>query len=147
MTGRTELHICQGNATGLYYRDSVIEEPIVVVLRPSARECIHLSRRQCKQPIVHDRVVQNHLLLRRVTTLPSSQRSPQTCLQLGNVSGDGLTSHRTSTSLLVHSRRSGAGSPKQPLGGSSGARGVVVSCAWRRLESLLATETSVKLIY
>ena len=30
MTGRTELHICQGNTTGLYYKDSVIEEPIVV---------------------------------------------------------------------------------------------------------------------
>ena len=29
MTGAAELHICQGNVTGLYYRDNVIE-PIAV---------------------------------------------------------------------------------------------------------------------
>ena len=29
MTGRTELHNCQGNVTGFYYRDNIME-PIVV---------------------------------------------------------------------------------------------------------------------
>ena len=60
--------------------------------------------------------------------LSHGQRSPQTCLQLtacgtysGNVSGDVLTSHRTSTSSLMHYWWSGAESLKQPLGGSLGA--------------------------
>ena len=66
-------------------------------------------------------VVPDHLQFRRITTLPR----PQIYLQLnicgtssGDVSGDGLTSHRTSTRSLMHSRRNGAGSPRQPLGGS-----------------------------
>ena len=33
MSGKTEVHICQGNVTGLYYRDNVIE-PIVVPYDP-----------------------------------------------------------------------------------------------------------------
>ena len=79
--------------------------------------------------------------------LSHGQRSPQTCLRLnicgtfsGDVSGDGLTRS------LMHSRRNGAGSSKQPSVGSSGAWGVV-SRARRRMEALLAIGTSVKLIY
>ena len=60
--------------------------------------------------------------------LSHGQEGPQTCLQLnaggtssGDVSGDVLTSHRTSTSSLMLSRKSGAGSLKQPVGGSSAA--------------------------
>ena len=52
--------------------------------------------------------------------LSHGQRSPQTCLQLnicgtssGDVSGDILTSYRTSTSSLRPSCRNGAGSPIQ----------------------------------
>ena len=86
--------------------------------------------------------------------LSHGQRGPQTCLLLaicrrfsGDVSGDALTSHRTSASSLVHSRRNGAGFPKQPLGGSSETWGVFVLRAWRRLEPQLAIETSVKFVY
>ena len=64
-----------------------------------------------------------------------------------DVSGDGLTSHKPSSSWLMHCRRNGGRSSKKLLSGSSAARGVVVSRVWRRMEALLAVETSVKLIY
>ena len=119
-----ELYICQGIVTGLFYRDNVIE-PIV-----KSYACRHGNASSLKtttqEPIVH--------VLSRITCsfaeprLSHGQRDPQTCLMLntcatssGDMSGDGLTSHRTSTSSLMHSGRNGVGFPKQSLVASSGA--------------------------
>ena len=123
MTGRTELHICKGNVTGFYHRHDVIEPIIVPYARRHGTEFVF----QGANARAHrTRVVQDHLQFRRITTLTWQAKS--VCLQLnilwtssGDVSGDGLTSHRTSTSSLMNSKRNGAGSPKQPLGSLSGA--------------------------
>ena len=50
MTGRTELHICRGNVTGLYYRDNVIE-PIVAPYARLDGNALIFSRRQWKSPL------------------------------------------------------------------------------------------------
>ena len=65
--GRTELHICQGNVTGLYHTDSVIG-PIVA---PYACRHGNAVIFQDDNARAHRaRVVQDHLQFRRMTTLP-----------------------------------------------------------------------------
>ena len=145
MTGRTALHICQGNVTGLYYIDNVTETTVV----PYARRHRNVFIFQDDNARTHYTcVIQDHQQFCRFRTLPRTATcldlSPIECLwdilrkrvrrrplkpldiQLSicgttsrDVSGDVLTSHWTSTSSLLHSRKNGAGSPKQPLGGSS----------------------------
>ena len=148
-----KLHICQGDACHWALPQRQCLWAYCCALRPSAWKCIHLSRRQCKSPAWtccprsptvsqdHDSPMANEVLR------PVSNLTHLWDILSGDVSGDGLTSHRTSRSSLMQSRRNGAGSPKQPLGGSPWAWGVVVSRAWRRKEALLASQTSVKLIY
>ena len=118
----TELHICPGTVAGLCYRHNAIQPIVVLYARRHGNAFIFLRR----EPMVHVlfKITCSFAQLR----LSHGQRSPQSCLQLNigrtsteDASGDVLTSHRTSTSSLMHSRRNGAGSPKQPLGGSSGA--------------------------
>ena len=73
MAGRTELHNCRRNVTGLHYRDNVIE-PIVVPY----------ARRHGKAFIFHDDnarahracVVQDHIRFRGITTLPWPAKYP-----------------------------------------------------------------------
>ena len=146
-TGRTELRVCRG----LYYRDNVID-PITAPYAHRHGDTFIFKGNNAK---VHGaRCVQDHLQFRRITTLPwpakSTDLSPVKHLWdilRRRVQRRGLTSHRTSTNSLMHSRRIGAGSLKQPLGGSTGAWGVVVPRARRRMKAQTAYETSVKLIY
>ena len=87
MTGRTELHIWQGNVTGLYFRDNV-SEPIVV---PYARwHGNAFILRDDNSGAHRGCVVQNHTQFRRITFL-QWPANPQTCFQLnvcGTSSGD-----------------------------------------------------------
>lgn len=73
MNDRTDLHICQVNITGLYYRDNIIE-PIVVPF----------AQRHGPDFIFQDdnarphraRVVQDHLQMQHIRTLPWPPMSP-----------------------------------------------------------------------
>ena len=73
MNDRTDLHICQDNITGLYYRDNIIE-PIVVPF----------AQRHGPDFIFQDdnarphraRVVQDHLQMQHIRTLPWPAMSP-----------------------------------------------------------------------
>ena len=103
------------------------------------------------EPITH--VLSTNTCSFAESRLSHGQRSPPTSLHLnicgtssGDASEDGLPSYRTSTTSLMHSRRNGAGSSKQPQGGSSRAWRVVISRAWWRMGAQLAIETSVKLL-
>ena len=111
MAEGTELHSCQGNVTMLCYKDSVIE-PIAVPYAGWRGYAFTFQDDNARAHCVC--AVQNHLQFHRIMTLPCGTF-------FGNVSGDGLTSHRTSASSLMHSRRNGARSPEQPFGSSSGA--------------------------
>ena len=145
MTRRIELHICQGNVTEHKYKDNVIESIVPYACRHGNAVIFQDDNARAHR----ERVVQDHQQFSRITTLPwRAKSSPQICLQLnvsgtssGNVSGDGLTSHRTSTSSLTLSRS------KQLSGGSSGTRAIVVSRGCPRMEVLVAIETSVKSTY
>ena len=124
MTGRTELHICQGNVTGLYCTDNAID-PIVV---PNARRHGNAFIFQDDNAGAHRaRVVQDYLQFRRIAALQWLAKSPDLSpveysgTSSGDVFGDSLKRHRTSTRSLMHSRRNRAGPSKQPLGGSSRA--------------------------
>ena len=67
MTGRTELHICQGDVIGLSYRDNVIEP----IWMPYARRHGNAFVFQDHNVRAHRAcVVQDHLQFRRNTTLP-----------------------------------------------------------------------------
>ena len=73
MTGRTELHICQGNVAGLCYKDSVIGPTVVFHALWHGNAFIFLdddARAHCA------RVVQDHLDFCRITTLPLPAKSP-----------------------------------------------------------------------
>ena len=78
MTGRTELHICQGNVTGLYCIETM---PLSLLLYPTPVGIgIHSSfKTTLQEPTVH--------MLSMITCsfaescLSHGQRSPQTCLQ------------------------------------------------------------------
>ena len=104
--------------TGVYCRGNVCE-PIVVPLCPLAWECIHPSFKT---------TMQEHLLSKITCSLAESglpHHSPQTCLRLktcanclGDMSRDGLTSQRTTTSSLMNSWRNGVEYPMHPLGSS-----------------------------
>ena len=73
MTGRTEVHICQGNVTGLYYRDQVIEPSVV----PYAHRHGNAFISQDDNARSHRaRFVQGHLQFGRITTLPWLVRPP-----------------------------------------------------------------------
>ena len=73
MTGRTELHICQGNVTGLYYRDDV-SEPIVV---PHTHQHGNAFTFRDSNARAHCAcLVQDHLQFCRITTLPWPVKSP-----------------------------------------------------------------------
>ena len=73
MTGRTELHICHGNVTGLCHRDNVIE-PIVV---PYASRLGNAFLFEYDDARAHRaRVTQDHPLFRRITTPPWPAKSP-----------------------------------------------------------------------
>ena len=105
MTGRTELHNCQGHVTGFYYRDNIMEPIVVPYARRQGNAFIfqgdnsraHRARVACPR----------YLQFRRVSTPPWPGKSPdqspiEHCgTSSGNVSGDSLTSHRTSTSWLI----------------------------------------------
>ena len=125
--GRTTLHTCQGNVTGLslHYGDNDILIQLTVV--PYA--CRHGNAFIFQDDDARARsarVVQDHLQFRRIVTLKQPAKSPDLSTGehlwdiLRSVSGDALTSHGTSTSSLMHSRRNSVGSPKQPQGSSSG---------------------------
>ena len=65
-TGKIELHIYQGNVSGLYYRDNVIEPVVVPYARRHGNAVIFQddnARTHCA------RVPQYHLHIRRITTL------------------------------------------------------------------------------
>ena len=112
--------------TAVYCRGNVCK-PIVVPLCPPAWECIHPSFKT---------TMQEHLLSKITCSLAESglpHHSPQTCLRLktcanclGDMSGDGLTSQRATTSSLMN-WRNGVEYPMQPLGSSWD---VIVSRAW-----------------
>ena len=150
MTGRTELYICQGNVAGLYYRDNVIE-PVV----PHARLHGNAVIFQDDNARAHRaRVVQDHLQFRSITTLPWPSAVPRPVPNWAFVEHSRETCLRTVLQATGHQRTRWCtpgglcpDSPKQPLGGSSGAWGVVVSLPMRRMEVQHAIETSVKLIY
>ena len=63
-----ELHICQGNVTELYNRDNVIEPIPVPYVRQRGNAFIFQDD---KARAHRARVVQDHLQIRRITTLPS----------------------------------------------------------------------------
>ena len=73
MTGRTELHICQGNVTGLYYRDNVTE-PIAVPYFCRHGNAIIFQDDNARAH--RGRIFQDHLQFRRINTLPRSAKSP-----------------------------------------------------------------------
>ena len=73
MTRRTELHIRQGNVTGLYYRNNVIELIVLPYTRRHGNAFVFQDGnarddRTC--------VVQDHLQFCRITTLPWPAKSP-----------------------------------------------------------------------
>ena len=72
MTGAAELHICQGNVTGLYYRDNVIE-PIAVpyVCRHGNASIFRDDSARAHRALVG----QDHLQFFRTTTLPRPAKS------------------------------------------------------------------------
>ena len=51
MTGRTECHICQRNVTAWVLLQRQCQWAYCCALRPSAWDCIHLSRGLCKSPL------------------------------------------------------------------------------------------------
>ena len=125
ITETTELYIYQGNVTGLYYyKGDVIETFVPYPRRQGSAFIFEDDDASARCP----RVVQDHLQFHRIATLPWPEKFPDLSLlnicrtSSGDVSGDGLTSHRMSTSLLVQSRRIGAGSHKQALGGRRSLR-------------------------
>ena len=73
MTKRTELHICQGNVTGLYCRDNVTE-PIAVPYFCRHGNAIIFQDDNARAH--RGRIFQDHLQFRRINTLPRSAKSP-----------------------------------------------------------------------
>ena len=73
MTGRTHLHNCQENVTGLYLRDNVIE-PIVMSF--ARRHGSAFILQNVKSRALRACVVQDRQQLRRIMTLPWPARSP-----------------------------------------------------------------------
>ena len=73
MTKRTELHVCQGNVTGLYYRDNVIKPPVVPY---ASRQGNAIIFEDDNARAHRARVVQDHLQFRRIMTLPWPAKSP-----------------------------------------------------------------------
>ena len=110
VTGRTDFRICRGNVslgcTAETMSLSLLSSPSPALIFQNDNARDHRAR-----------AVQDHLQFCRITTLPwsakSSDLSPTENLWdiSRDVSGDGLTSHRTSTSSLMHSSRNGAGFP------------------------------------
>ena len=72
-TWRTKTHMCQGNATGLFYRDNAIE-PIVVPYACRHGNAFIFQDNNAKPH--RARVVQDHLQFRRITTLSWPAKSP-----------------------------------------------------------------------
>ena len=73
MNDRTDLHVCQGNMTGVYYRDNIVE-PIVV---PFAQRHGPGFVFQDDNARPHRaRVVLDHLQRRQINNLPWPARSP-----------------------------------------------------------------------
>ena len=114
------------SARGMLLGSATETMSLSLLLRPTPLGRIHLFKKIMQEHIVH--VLSKITYSFAQSLFSHGQRSPQTCLQLHScgtstedVSGDGLTSHRTSTNSLMHSRRNCAGSPKQPLVGLSGA--------------------------
>ena len=106
MTGRTELNICQGNVIGLYHIDNVNESIVVPYVLQHGGAFISEDdiARGHSAPVVQD-----HTQFRRITTLPWPAKFPSPSqlnicgTSSGDVSGESLTSHRTSTSSLIYS--------------------------------------------
>ena len=98
---RTELNICQGLPLS-----STAETMLLSLLFcPMPWGCTYPSCMRCTRSLAVSQNQVSHVFT----------EVPRPCLQLdscetpsGDVSGDGLTSHMTSTSLLMHSRRNGA---------------------------------------
>ena len=74
MTGRTELHICQRNVTGLFYYTEHVVEPIVVPNTHRHGNALVFQNDDARSHRAH--VVQNHLQFRKVATLPGPAKSP-----------------------------------------------------------------------
>ena len=133
MTGRRELHICQGNATGLHYADTM---SLSLLLCPTPVGMgMHSSfKTTMQEPIVH--VLSKTTCSFAESRLSHGQRSPQTCLQLTIWDIVGRRVRRR---------------PHKPEDFNELADAlqeewhVVVSRAWWRMETPLAMETSVKL--
>ena len=73
VTKRTELHVCPGNVTGLYYRDNVIKPPVVPY---ASRQGNAIISEDDNARAHRARVVQDHLQFRRIMTLPWPAKSP-----------------------------------------------------------------------
>ena len=100
MTGRTELHSCQGNVNELFNRDNVTESIAV----PYARRHGNAFIFQDDNARAHRaRVVQDHLQFRKITTL-LWPRSPQTCLQLNACGTFSGTYPETASQATGHQR-------------------------------------------
>ena len=73
MNDRTDLHACQGNMTGVYYRDNVLE-PIVVPFAQQHGPGFIFQNDNARNH--RARVVLDHLQRRQIDTLPWPARSP-----------------------------------------------------------------------
>ena len=133
MTGRRELHICQGNATGLHYADTM---SLSLLLCPTPVGMgMHSSfKTTMQESIVH--VFSKTTCSFAESRLSHGQRSPQTCLQL------------TIWDIVGRRVRRRPHKPEdinELADALQEELHVVVSRAWWRMETPLAMETSVKL--
>ena len=73
MTDRTDLHVCQGRVTGMYYLDNVLAPYVIPFARRHGRGFVF----QDDNAGVHRaRVVTNYLQRRNIRTLPWPAMSP-----------------------------------------------------------------------
>lgn len=72
-TGRTELHICHGSLTGLYYRDKMIREVVMPFAKRQGKDFIFQDD---NAPAHRSRLVQDEWQGNNVRTLPWPAMSP-----------------------------------------------------------------------
>lgn len=72
-TGRTPLHVCQGNVNGVYYRDNIIDPLVVPFAR---RHGPGFILQDDNAPAHRANVVRNHLQRRQINSLPWPSMSP-----------------------------------------------------------------------
>ena len=73
MTGRTDLHVCQGRFTGVYYRDNVLAPYVIPFARRHDRGFVFQDDNARAN---RARVVTNYLQRRNIRTLPWPSMSP-----------------------------------------------------------------------